>query len=129
MELTTARWDGAQLSTQVVDSPSPAQISDSVRELDGWEVNDLYLYGEDGWWLAVCGGPLDFLISLNNEELGEYWVVTRGGSGDRVFEVVCGGQRSSFPASHRATVVDAVAAATAFSVSGERAASLDWARA
>lgn len=128
MELTTAQWDGGQVVERAVASPSTAAVIDAVRKLDGHDINDVYLRQDDGWWLAVCGGPADFLVSLNNEAIGEYWVVTSAVSSDGEFEIVCGGQRSSFPASHRVTVDEAETAATAFAKTGERAASLSWAR-
>jgi hypothetical protein len=121
---TLLAWsDGYEERT--TDAPTTAEVESRIKALDGIDHSLVTVY-RDGAHLAVGGSAAHGLVVYCTDDNEEFWQLVSGGDPDTSVQVVAGGQSGSYPASHVASLGDALVAATEFLASGGRASQLRW---
>lgn len=116
------------MTKTVVSFPSRRQVEQAIGQLDGKQINDLYLNTSDTLtYLGVCGGAGRYMVTLTeHHERFAQLLNTQDSSNAQEEQIMCGGQLTSFPRRHLVDLQTAVTAAMHYLGTGRAAPTLSW---
>ena len=126
--LKICRWLGATRQDHDVVHPSWNCVEDSIRALNGADLNDLHLYPNrtESTWLAVGGGSGGDVVT-GADPAGRFPIlVTSKNCHIDSIELMIGGQASDYAAKHVVSLEEAMAAARAFYDAGGFECGVEW---
>lgn len=117
-------WDGDDAGE--VEDPTPADLEERIRQLDGSGRTIVMLEGEGGY-LAVGGSAADGLVVYADLGDGDFWSARSPGTDStETVVVVAGGQPGDYEARLVTTPEVAMTAATTFLASGTLSDAIGW---
>ncbi len=125
-ELVAPRWRPGTRTTETV-VPSPRDVEQAVRHLDGNEYNDLYLRTSDaGTFLGIGGGAGRYMVAIckHGERFGQ--LLNTHDPSDVRERIMCGGQQTGFPRRHLVDLQTALTAAAHYLATAQAAPTLSW---
>ena len=126
-ELVAPRWAGGRTAEAITPAPSHLQVEQALRDLDGSQLNDLYLKTSDELtYLGICGGAGRYSVTVadHHERFAQLLSTPDRGGEDEI--IMCGGQLSRFPRRYLVDLQTALTAAMHYLDTGQAAPALSW---
>lgn len=124
------RWPhatGSPATETVIPFPSPRDVEQALRHLDGREFNDLYLRTSDTeTFLAVGGGAGRYMVAISEHGARFGQLLSTRDPSDMHEQIMCGGQLTQFPRHHLVDLQTALTAAAHYLTTVQAAPALSW---
>jgi hypothetical protein len=120
------RLNDAKNLDNVVNNPSPAEIVESIRTLDGEEETLITIdAGAEVPHMGIGGGPIYFIVYATYDNL-KFFTALGDKHETKEIELVVGGELASYSLRVCVTRQIAELAATEFAMTGKLADSIEW---
>jgi hypothetical protein len=122
------RWP-ADITTSetVVPGPSRREVEQAVEDLDGVELNDLYLRTADPQtFMGIGGGGGRYMVTICESGQRIAQLINSDDPSDVPEHIMCGGQQTTFPRRHLVDQQTALTAAVHFLTDAAADPALTW---
>lgn len=128
-ELVVPRWADSRKTETVTPVPSPQQVEQALRHLDGNQLNDLYLKTSDVLsFLGICGGAGRYMVTIANHHDGFAQLLNTQDPSEAEEHIMCGGQLTRFSRRYLVGPQTALTAAVHYLHTAQPAPALSWER-
>jgi Immunity protein Imm1 len=102
-------------------------VEQALRQLDGRQLNDLYLRtSDDLTFLGICGGAGRYMVTLTDHHDTFARLLNPQDSSETEEDIRCGGQRTPFPRRYLVNFQAALGAAVHYLRTAQAAPELSW---
>jgi hypothetical protein len=126
-ELVAPRWADGRNTETVTPAPTSLQVEQALRQLDGRQLNDLYLKTSDALtYLGICGGAGRYMVTFTDHHERFAQLLNTQDPSEAEEHIMCGGQLTTFPRRHLVSLQTALSAAVHYLHTAQAAPALSW---